>query len=271
MDLTDLETFGGTTLSKRPKIQNAQDTCDNSKKVITSPTSRKTRRTSERLLSKNSSSKLQEEINTSLTDTDDPAGEPIVSQSPAGTEQMKQDSDQACEQEETLSGDSEDDRLVIDDLRSSATTPTPQPKPETSPHSPDPLISLTPESVPSSSPPSSSPQNSKGPRRKSKRLSASGDQLGEILRMQTAMLNPAKDTSKHTVPQETTSHQSTGPSVHSLVKPCVSSYLESSQRHDGETEAAPHNGPPSSFNVKTPERKSECQRDFHTVRFMSWQ
>ncbi|XP_075994345.1 little elongation complex subunit 2 isoform X2 [Genypterus blacodes] len=250
VDLTDLETFGDSAPSKRPKIQRVQDSQENSRKVTTSPTLRKTGRTSECV---DSSSESQQEIKTALTEMDDPAIEPEVSQSPAVTEQQTQDSDQTCEEETTFSGDSEDDRLVIDDLVPPAKKPVKQP--ETSPHPPDPLVSPAPDSVSVSSP-SSTPQKSKGPRRKAKRPRESGDQLGEILRMQTAMLNPAKDASKHGAPQETASPQRTGPSLHSLVKPCVSSYLESTQRHSGENEA-----PLSSSTVKTPERKKILSQD----------
>ncbi|KAF7669189.1 hypothetical protein LDENG_00230760 [Lucifuga dentata] len=256
VDLTDLETFGEAGLRK-PKIQNEQDACDKSKKKAVNSPTREMMRSNTCLAFNTSSSSSPKKTNASLTGMDNPVKEDI--NEVAVTEQLKQDYDQKSE-EESFPGDSEDDRLVIDDLKVSPATTPPQPK--TTSHSTDPLITPAPESVPLS-PPSSSPPKVKGPRRKSKRIKNSGDQLGEILRMQTAML---KDASKHVTSQEISSpSQSMGPSVHShpasLVKPCVSSYLESNQKHDGETEASPHKGPPSLVNVMTAEHKKILSQD----------
>uniref|UniRef100_UPI003AAE8CB0 little elongation complex subunit 2 n=1 Tax=Centroberyx gerrardi TaxID=166262 RepID=UPI003AAE8CB0 len=277
VDLTDLETFGETTTvkpSKKLKIQNEQDTHVKSGKAVGSPPISKATRCSERLASKRTSSSSQDEANTSLTDMGDSvkeettqpgSREPSVPQSPTvpKTRRTRQDSAQECEKE---AEDSEDERLVIDDPMTPAATPTTQPKTETTPCSPDASIFTSSESTPEN-PQSSSPQKATGRRRVSKRAKVPGDQLGQILRMQTAMLNPSKDPAKCSTvsPEPVSPPQCMGSSLHShptsLVKPCVSSYLESNQNQDGEIYSAPHSGPASVVNLNTTEQKKILSQD----------
>lgn len=254
VDLTDLETFGETTAFKTPKMQKIQ---------ISSPTLSKTKRSGEHLV--NTSSSSQEEVSTSLTDMDDPVTEEtpqtVVNESiEPKTEQMRVHCAQESGEELPSIGDSDDEKLVIDDSVSPAKR---QCMPKTTPGSADAPITPVSKSTPVNSE-SSSPKQ----RRRSKRAKVSdGDQLGEILRMQTAMFNSAGDTAKcSTVTQEINSPtRGSGPSTHShptsLVKPCVSSYLERNQA--GETGVAPHESAPG--NVITTEHKSQYQTDFYCV------
>lgn len=264
VDLTDLETFGEKTplkTSKVQKMQKEQDACVKSEKVTGPSPLSKTKRSSEHLVNSSSSS---QEMSASLTDNDCPITEemtqPHVSEANAAvTEQLRQDSIQESDENQTVTGDSDDERLVIDDPLSPAATPTTQHKPKPTPCSAVPPP--TPASVNSLSP---SPQKFTR-QRQSKRAKVADDQLGEILRMQTAMFNSANDTSKcSTISQETNSPtKSMGPSVHShpasLVKPCVSSYLERNQNRDEETCAAPLHG--SAQVVHTTEQKKILSKD----------
>ncbi|KAI3371309.1 hypothetical protein L3Q82_023925 [Scortum barcoo] len=267
VDLTDLETFGETTPLNPPKMQKIQerDECVGSKKDTSRPLVSKTKRSKR---TKGSSS--QEEKNTSLTDIDDSltheTTQPVLSKAALPkTEQTRPDLGPESEEDRVFTGDSDDEKLIIDDSVSPAAAPPTQPKPNTTPRSGDTLIS------PISEPPcvnseSSSPQKDTRPRRQSKRAKVAGDQLGEILRMQTAMFNSSNDTAKcSTVPQESNSPiRNTGPSVHShlvsLVKPCVSSYLERTQRQDGETCTATHESAPV-VNTSTTEHKKILSQD----------
>lgn len=160
-----------------------------------------------------------------LQDSTKTTTQPTVSETVGTkTEQSNPAFDQ--ESEQASSGDSDEEKLIIDDSVSQTLTPNKQPPHRTK--------SLTPESepTPDTSGSSSSPQKSTRHGRRSRKLNESGDQLSEILRMQTAMFNPAKNTAKSsTTCQETNPpNQSPGPSVQppavSLVKPCVTSYLE---------------------------------------------
>ncbi|XP_045893371.1 little elongation complex subunit 2 isoform X1 [Micropterus dolomieu] len=258
VDLADLETFGETTCIKTPKMQktqNEQDALVKSQKATSSPPLSKTKRSSQHLV--NTSSSSQEEMNTSLTDIDDPIIEETTTV--PKSEQMRRDSAQESNGHTAFTGDSDDEKLVIDDSVSPDAT---QPKAKTTPCSADPPITPISESVPVDS--ESSPQKVTRQRRKSKRARVSGDQLGEILRMQTAMFNNASDTAKCSISQETNSPtRCMGPSVHShsmsLVKPCVSSYLERNQNQDGETCAAHESAPV--VNITTTEHKKILSDD----------
>ncbi|XP_070763863.1 little elongation complex subunit 2 [Enoplosus armatus] len=267
VDLADLETFGETTpikTPKRQKMQNEQDACVKSKEATSSLPLCMTKRSSERLV--NASSSSQEEMNTSLTDMDDTVIEqttqPVVIEATVTkTEQMRPDSAQESDEDVAFTGDSDDEKLVIDDPVSPAAAPKTRPKSKTTPSSADPPTTPVSESVPVNSE-SSSPQKVTRQRRQSKRAKVSGDQLGEILRMQTAMFSSANDTTKcsTTISQETNSPtRCTGPSVHShsmsLVKPCVSSYLERNQNQEGDTCAAPV------VNIATTEHKKILSED----------
>ncbi|XP_053175206.1 little elongation complex subunit 2 [Scomber japonicus] len=260
VDLTDLETFGETAplkISKVQKMQNEKDTCVKTEKATGSSPLSKTKRSSEHLVNASSSS---QEMGASLTDNDFPITQPVVKEaSVAMTEQLRQDSAQESDEDQTFAADSDDERLVIDDSLPPAATPTKQCKPQPTPCSTDPP--LTRASVNSAS---SSPQKVTR-QRQSKRAKVAGDQLSEILQMQTAMFNSANGSSKClTTPMETNSPTKvTGPSLHShptsLVKPCVSSYLERNQSQDGETCVAPLHG--SAPVVHTTEQKKILTQD----------
>lgn len=260
VDLTDLETFGETAAIKPPKmqkLQEKQDECVDSKKT-SSPCLRNTK------------SCLQGETATSVADLDEPMTEettqPVQSETTVQkTEHRRQDSAQESEGDIAVTGDSDDEKLVIDDSLSPAVTPI---RPNTRPcsaNSPIPPV----ESVPVTSE-SSSPQNVARMKRQSKKAKVSGDQLSEILRMQTAMFNPASDTAKSSTMSEesTSSTQCTGPSVQShsisLVKPCVSSYLERNHNQDGKTCAAPLESA-AVAKISTPEHKSSRQINFTSL------
>uniref|UniRef100_A0A3Q4AK52 Little elongation complex subunit 2 C-terminal domain-containing protein n=1 Tax=Mola mola TaxID=94237 RepID=A0A3Q4AK52_MOLML len=245
VDLTDLETFGDTTPMKIPKMDKMhkeQDASFEMNKATSSTFSSKTKSCSEQL--KNTSSSSQEEMNSSLTVVDDvmieTATPPAVSETTPRTEQTKLEYDQEIEKEQTFTGDSDDEKLVIDDSLSPAATSAKPFKPQSTPCSGEPPLPPASGSVPLNSQ-LPSPQKVTQQRRQSKRAKVSGDQLSEILRMQSAMFNCPTDTAKcSTVSQDTNSPSPCmGPLAPShqvsLVKPCVSSYLERNQNQGGET------------------------------------
>lgn len=217
VDLTDLETFGETTPAKKPK--------------------------------------KQEQHNSTKTTTH-PAVSETVGIKP---KQINPKSDQ--ETEHTSSMDSDEEKLVIDDSVSQTLTPLKQPLPSAAPFSAD--IPLTSESTSDKPELSSSPQKLTKHGRQSRRLRDSGDQLSEILRMQSAMFNPTSNSAKSSATsQETKSpSQSLGPSVHppavSLVKPCVTSYLERNESMNS------HESTPL-VNILT-EHKSQCPFDLNLL------
>ncbi|XP_033823367.1 little elongation complex subunit 2 [Periophthalmus magnuspinnatus] len=152
---------------------------------------------------KKASRNLNEETNSSQSDP----VKPKVSQSKS--------SDPESDSSVLLIADSDDDKLFIDDV---------SPK--------DPKLSQTPES------PSPTTRRSKNPKMKTR---SSGDQLGQILQMQTAMFtsNPNDGTKSSNPPQDASPppKQSAPTHVHptSMVKACVSSYLERNPNQEEET------------------------------------
>lgn len=219
VDLTDLETFGETTPAKKPKKQ---------------------------------------ELHNSTKITAHPAVSETVGIKP---KQINPKSDQ--ETEHTSFMDSDEEKLVIDDSVSQTLTPNKQPLPSAAPSSAD--IPLTSESTSDKPELSSSPHKHAKHGRQSRRLRGSGDQLSEILRMQSAMFNPTNNSAKSSsTSQETKSpSQSLGPSAHppavSLVKPCVTSYLERNESVNS------HESTPL-VNVLT-EHKSQCPFDLNLLFF----
>lgn len=225
VDLTDLETFGESTSVKTPKMQKEQDAAFNSKKV-TSSTLGKSRKKNEHLV--NTSRSSQEDMDTSLPT------QPAVSEtSRQDTKKRRLDSDQESEKDQECTGDSDDEKLVIDDSPLSPTLSETKSQNMEPPH--------TPVSV--SAPVSSESPSPQRVTRQSRRAKASGDQLSEILRMQTAMFNSAHDAAKSSAVSNSPS-RSVAPPVHShptsLVKPCVSSYLGRNQNKDEEALGMPH-------------------------------
>lgn len=237
VDLTDLETFGEGTSVKIPKMQKKQDAAFKSKKVTSSPLG-KSRKSNEHVV--NTSRSSLEDMDTSLPT------QPAVSETKRpDTKKRRLDSDQESEKDQECTGDSDDEKLVIDDSLSPTLSETKSQNTEP-PHTP---VSV---SVPVSSE-SPSPQRVT---RQSRRAKASGDQLSEILRMQTAMFNSTHDAAKCSAVSNSPS-RSVAPPVHShptsLVKPCVSSYLERNQNKDEEALGMPHGSTPV---VTAPESKS---------------
>lgn len=216
VDLTELETFGETAAVKKPKKQELHDFL----KITSQPT-------------------VSETVGIKTKPTDPHSDE---------------------EEEEEASVDSDEGNLVIDDSVSPTLTTNKQPLPNATPHSAE--DPLTPESKPARDEPEASSSPQKPPRhgRQSRRHKESGDQLSEILRMQTAMFNPTNNAAKSSAASQESNppSQSLGPSVHlpvvSLVKPCVTSYLERNESVNFH-EATPV------VNV-LPEHKSECPFDF---------
>lgn len=216
VDLTDLETFGEATPVKKPKKQELQ----NSLKPTTQPC-------------------VSETVGTK-------------------TKQINPHSDEEAEKETSL--DSDEGDLIIDDSVSRSVTPDEQPLPRATPHPAE--VPLTRESEPTRDESDSLPSPQKPTRhgRQSGRRRESGDQLSEILRMQTAMFNPTNNAAKaSTASQESNPpSQTLGPTVTlpvvSLVKPCVTSYLERNESGHFQ-EATPV------VNILA-EHKSQCPFEF---------
>lgn len=256
MDFTDLETFGETTTVKTPKVQkmnNEEDARVKSKDATHASSLNKSDKAGEHIA--NTSSSSLEEIN-SLGTVDGLVTVERESSVPK-TESMQRDSAQKSDQDVT--GDSEDEKLVIDVSLSPVPTPTAQLDPTS--------VSQTDLAHSESSPSEKPPRRTRQSRR-----SKTDDQLGEILRMQTAMFNSANDRGKCSTASKEMASPTRTPghsvSVHchptSLVKPCVTSYLERNQNQDGETCTAPHTSARVVNNSST-EHRSWCQMHFRCV------
>ncbi|KAK2842279.1 hypothetical protein Q5P01_012479 [Channa striata] len=244
VDLTDLETFGEVKTIKTSKVlktQNEQDAAAKSNTSTSIPLLFKDDRSSEHL--GNLSSSSLEEMNTSLTDTDhtvtEEATQPVLKDSAAPkAEQMRQLAAQESDEDPAFIRDSDDEKLVIDDSVSPAATHQTKSKTKTSPTADTPITVVS--ETASSNSESSHSQKVTRQMRQSRKSKVTGDQLGEILRMQTAMFSSTSDTVKGSpVSQETNSPtqciaRSVHPPVTSLVKSCVSSYLERNQNHSEE-------------------------------------
>uniref|UniRef100_A0A3B4G2B2 Interactor of little elongator complex ELL subunit 2 n=1 Tax=Pundamilia nyererei TaxID=303518 RepID=A0A3B4G2B2_9CICH len=252
VDLTDLETFGET--SKCKKIPDEQGDYIKSKKDRGSPLSKKIKTFSEEMSS--SSIKTNDSVS-------EPAQQVLSVHIQPGTEQARQDPALQSDEDQAFTGDSDDEKLVIDDSMSPVNTVPKQSKPQTVTCSADPPVVPASESTPESSE-MSSPQRVTRARRQTKRAKDSGDQLGEILRMQTAMFKSANEMAKCSAKSPT---RCAGPSVHShptsLVKPCVSSFLERNQSKDGETCVVPPNS--SSLGADTKEHKKLLSQDLQAT------
>ncbi|XP_056138157.1 little elongation complex subunit 2 isoform X2 [Lampris incognitus] len=280
MNLTDLETFGGTanvTPSKKT-TETVRDRSAKNWKATASPPVAKNIRSSGMPVSKTTSSSSQEEVNASLTDTTEDSGqkdttrttfsESSVSQGSTllSDSQLSQDSEQEWEKNDNSTKDSDDEMLIIDDPLSPAAETATQLSPETTLNSLDPPMIRSSDAV-TGIPQSSSTHKITGPRRTSQRAMVSGDQLSKILRMQTAMLKPDKEPSKCSTtsleplspPQPVKASGHAHPT--SLVKPCVSSYLESNQNQHRETCSAALSGPASAVGFTSSEQKKLLSQD----------
>lgn len=244
MDLTDLETFGESVLTKTPKTQIELPECVKEQKDLGAlPSKRKT--------STENLSAAAAEINQDNAGTTEGTPQQGVKK----TKRKRQDSTQSSAADLPHKGDSDDEKLVIDDGLSPASTPTERPPSSSgSPSTP------VPESIPDTLG-SPSPQKAVRQNRQPKKAKT-GDQLGEILRMQTAMFNSSNSTKKCS----SISHEVNSPSQAvrvyshptSLVKTCVSSYLERNQNQDAENFTTPQKSE-SAANIPATEHKSEFQ------------
>lgn len=234
VDLTDLETFGESTCVKSPKVK--KEAALKSSKV-TGCLSGIGQRPDEHLDSISRGS--QKEADPSSTAQPAASGQADVK--PEGL-----DSDQASDEVPECGGDSDDEKLVIDDSMS-----PPAKRPNVSAAEPP----CTPVSEPAPVEPES-PQTATRLCRRSRRAKAAGDQLTEILRMQSAMFSSAHESPRCPVASNATS-PSAAPAARShptsLIKPCVSSYLE---RNKGEENSATSSGATPAANTAATEGKS---------------
>uniref|UniRef100_A0A8C6SW75 Interactor of little elongator complex ELL subunit 2 n=2 Tax=Neogobius melanostomus TaxID=47308 RepID=A0A8C6SW75_9GOBI len=213
VDLSDLETFGENASNKAANVKKAKMNQDGarvkSEKAISQNKGSR----------KNESTSLDEELDSNQCES----VKDKVTQNVATPLRKDFNWENASH---LLSGDSDDDNLIIADT------------------SPKDDMQQKQCETPSSSSPSSNTRSAK----QKKKTPPSGDQLGEILQMQTAMFtsNPSNVPSKSTnSPQDTsTPSRLSGPThLHptSLVKACVSSYLERNPSQEEETGDAFHN------------------------------
>uniref|UniRef100_A0A3P8URZ7 Interactor of little elongation complex ELL subunit 2 n=1 Tax=Cynoglossus semilaevis TaxID=244447 RepID=A0A3P8URZ7_CYNSE len=178
VDLTDLETFGESVLTKTPKTQIELPECVKEQKDLGALPSK--RKTSTENLSAAAAEMNQDNAGTT---------EGTPQQGVKKTKRKRQDSTQSSAADLPHKGDSDDEKLVIDDGLSPASTPTERPPSSSgSPSTP------VPESIPDTLG-SPSPQKAVRQNRQPKKAKT-GDQLGEILRMQTAMFNSSNSTKK---------------------------------------------------------------------------
>ncbi|XP_045068727.1 little elongation complex subunit 2, partial [Coregonus clupeaformis] len=253
LDLTDLETFGETTQSpKRLKTHKLQkDLVSQPKDLVSQPKTKSKQYSGTLVKEVSKASTSQEEELNFMTDmkvvSEKEHGEQsCAEQSLAATvpsaNQLKPGSLQDSEEQLFSGGDSEDERLVIDDPVSPVTTTNRLPPTTVTQLSPThqqdtPRSPSAPRDRPSLA--SSPPLPATGTRRVSRKAKVPGccDQLGQILAMQKAMLKPNPSNIQTQDPTSPWSSQPaeslSNPNPQSLVKPCVSIYLESTQ--DGET------------------------------------
>ncbi|KAM6961202.1 little elongation complex subunit 2 [Aplochiton taeniatus] len=251
VDLSDLETFGGSSYSsakpsKKPKTEDKPSAALKSRPPGKSGPKARSTESSGALVSASRTGAPKEEggEDSSWADAEDavlaaPAepsafGKPRAP-SPPRARRPGQESSQESQDEAASLGDSEEERLVIDDGPAAARTKTP-----TGGRSDAPMETSSGALADASSSPS--PRRTTGPGKTARRAKVAGDQLGQILRMQSAMLKPAQDSAKpSTLPGEqplsalpTRAPPGQG-HPQSLVKPCVSSFLECHENQDGVT------------------------------------
>lgn len=245
-DLADLETFGETSNSSlTKKLKNQQHDGDKSQKAARSLVVTRSKKSGEHY---NANSSSQKDMKTPLINSEKPTTVSSLSISEAiPPKTIRVGSAKGAEEHRDFTGDSDDEKLIIDDFATS--TSTKQLQPQVTACSADIPVACTPESAPENLDSSPSHKGVKT-RQQTKRSKCSGDQVGEILRMQTAMFKSANDTA----PSAT---KSPGRCVGlvlnshpiSLVKPCVTSYLERHQNEDGETSAVLHESAVLSTNA----------------------
>ncbi|XP_037538838.1 little elongation complex subunit 2 [Nematolebias whitei] len=257
VDLTDLETFGDISkMTKTKKKKNQEDEGIKSKKVTCSSVVTRSKSLSEH---HNANSSSQEDTRTSQMNTEAPSTE---SSELVVREAISPKTKQICsakEEEEiqTFTEDSDEEKLIIDDYAASAKT-VKQPEAQTTKPSTVTPVPPAPESTALNTD-SSTPHKCEKTSWQTKQAKSSGDQLGEILRMQTAMFQSSNDTPA-TATKSPSRCVGLLPNSHatSLVKPCVTSYLERNQNEDGSTCAAYES---AVFNKDATEHKKILSED----------
>ncbi|KAM9808035.1 little elongation complex subunit 2 [Neosynchiropus ocellatus] len=220
IDLTDLETFGDTAFKspKSPKKLKLQDV------QVATPTATCV------VSAGKSSHPTGQKVSHDLTNIS--ANKPGSPVSEAAGENPKPglNSDPESTDEQMIAGDSEDERLVIDDRLSPSAVPAKV--------TAEPSVSPTVKSSSSSSS-SSTPHKVTKQIRQLKKARVSGDQLSEILQMQTNMFSSDTKESSTTTQDASSTPKCVESTFHpvSLVKPCVTSYLERS-KSDSSSEAS---------------------------------
>lgn len=261
VDLTDLETFGDTSkMTKTNKMKTQQEEGVKSTKVTSSSVVTSSKSLGEQ---HNAYSSSQKDMRTSQMNSEAPSTE---SSELVAHEAISRKTKQMCSAKEeekiqTFTEDSDDEKLIIDDNAASATT-VKQPEPQTTKPSTVTPVPSAPESTALNTD-SSTPHKCEKTGWQTKRAKSSGDQLGEILRMQTAMFQSSNDTPA-TATKSPSRCVGLLPNSHatSLVKPCVTSYLERNQNEDGNTCAAFES---AVFNKNATKHKSWCH--FYLISF----
>ncbi|XP_029607866.1 little elongation complex subunit 2 isoform X1 [Salmo trutta] len=276
LDLTDLETFGEATQSpKRLKTHNLQkdlvsqpkdlvsqpkDLVSQPKDLVSQPKTKSKQYSGTLVKEESKASRTPDEegnllwTNRTVVSETEGREQSCAEQSLAATvpsaNQLKPGSVQDSEEQFSSGGDSEDERLVIDDPVSPVSTTNRLPPAAVTQLSPT-RQQDTPRSPSASSPPSLAP----GTRRVARKAKVPGgcDQLDQILAMQKAMLKPNQTQDPARPCSSQPAEPLSNPNPQSLVKPCVSNYLDSTQ--DGETyvDAPSQSGPID--NRKTVQQK----------------
>ncbi|XP_014323982.1 little elongation complex subunit 2 [Xiphophorus maculatus] len=235
VDLTDLETFGETT-TKTPQIKKTQSQQDeelqssgsSSTPVVTKPkNSNKTLKVSS--FSQGGLNSASKNKNNTRTET----SQLIVSE-PELQKTESSGSDQKCDKDEGFMAGSDDEKLIIDETGSSVALPTNQSERLTPTCSADSSVTSSVQSTPANTV-SSPPCKRTRSKRTTRQTKAPEDQLGEILRMQTAMFKSGSEPSPAVKSPSRCLGPQLNPHTTSMVKPCVSSYLERHQNEDAES------------------------------------
>ncbi|XP_067090844.1 little elongation complex subunit 2 isoform X2 [Osmerus mordax] len=286
VDLTDLETFGESSKSseKLTSLKQPSPAVKPEGSILPQPKAK----SPESCILAEKGSSVQREGN-SWSDTESSKEEPAEKEDsdcgPAPrsvirqAKKLKIDSDES-EEDALFDRDSEDERLVIVDLTSPDTSASKQTKrlaktaSKFLPRHADTPMSSSAESVhesPQSHRPSPALPPSEGPKRDRRRAKAPQDQLGQILRMQKAMLKPSQSQAQEPAkasarpPEALSPHRAVGPPGHghpqSMVKPCVSSYLQSEDTLDRESSVAASTGPVTAGTLHGAQQKKLLSQD----------
>lgn len=247
-DFTDLETFGESSLSSK-RTASTSETAVAKQEVARSRTAAPQKRSASSRPAKgivqSESSQVGKEVNDSWTDLESSTvncslekAELSVSSSeldipPVAKQSRRDGTDQASLGRHASDSDSDEERLIIDQgpvsIKSHprGTAAPPDQVPAT-PRSPSPDMDGTTKPCPASPVPQVS---TKSARRPEVKPAQNCDQVGQILRMQSALLKPSP-----TQAPEPMSPPPMAPIIppsqshpQSLVKPCVTSYLEAKE------------------------------------------